>query len=306
MRRAVVTGANGMIGASLVNDLLKNGYEVLALIRKGEKAGNNLLNHAALRMAICELEDMQGFTFEDAGYDVFFHFAWEGAFGPLRDDAALQLRNIQYTLDALGLAKRLGCKHFIGAGSQAEYGRIEHGVALSPETPVWPLSGYGIAKLAAGQLGKLRAKNLGLWFNWVRILSVYGPMEKPHSLTMSTILKLLDGEKTSFTKGEQVWDFLFCEDAASAFRLIGEKGHDGQVYVLGSGQPITLKEALITLCKAVDPEADAGLGELPYPVGQVMYLQADISKLTEETGFIPQVPYEQGILKTIKWVRENR
>lgn len=292
-----------MIGAALARELTLNGVRVLALTHE-DRAG---FTHPLLRRVPCTLEQLADFTPPEdfLSCDVFYHFAWAGTYGPTRDDAPLQLLNIRYALDAVALAKRLGCRRVVGAGSQAEYGRFPPGEPLRPDTPARPFTGYGIAKLAAGQLGGLYAKNLGLCFTWVRILSVYGPMEKPHSLITSTILKLLKGEQTHFTKGEQLWDFLYCDDAARAFRLIGEKGVDGRTYVLGSGRTIALKDALTTLCGLADPAARAGLGDLPYPENQVMYLCADISQLTLDTGFKPQMDYRDGIQKTIEWVREQ-
>lgn len=307
MKRAVITGATGMLGASLTRELISHGTEVLALVRRGADVRRNLPEHPLLHVETCDLSDIHALqaSKNDTSCDVMYHFAWEGTFGPTRDDAFLQNDNIRHTLDAISLAKRLGCTRFVGAGTQAEFGRVPEGEKLSPTTPAFPYSGYGTAKLAAGLLGQLHARKLGLAFHWVRILSVYGPMEKPHSLTMSTLLALLRGEEVHFTKGEQLWDFLYNEDAARAFRLIGEKGRDGQTYVLGSGQTITLAEAFTTLCHAVNPTARVGIGDLPYPEEQTMYLCADISKLTEDTGFMPQVPYAEGITKTIDWIKEQ-
>ena len=307
MRSAVVTGANGMIGSALVRELLANGSRVLALVREGENNCVNLPQHPLLCVRTCGLGSLAAFqpSTDDVPFDVMYHFAWNGTFGSSRDDAYLQNDNLRYTLDAISLAARLGCRRFVGAGSQAEYGITPPGQKLSPATPTAPDTGYGIAKLAAGCLGGLHAASLGIHFNWVRILSVYGPAEKPHCLTMSTILSLLRGQSVHFTKGEQLWDFLYCEDAARAFRLIGEKGVPGQIYVLGSGQTISLADAITTLCNAINPAARIGLGDLPYPQGQRMYLCADISKLTEDTGFTPQVSYPKGILQTIHRAKEQ-
>ena len=62
----------------------------------------------------------------------------------------LQNNNVKYALQAVKAAKELGCTRFVGAGSQAEYGRVEG--TLTPDTPAFPENGYGIAKLCAGQM----------------------------------------------------------------------------------------------------------------------------------------------------------
>lgn len=137
-----------------------------------------------------DLADLRRLDRKDLGLaemdrvDTFYHLAWEGTTGASRDDMPLQIRNIQYTIEAVELAHRLGCDTFIGAGSQAEYGRVE-GI-LTARTPVFPENGYGMAKLCAGQMSRQRCSALGMRHIWVRILSVYGPYDGQASMVMST------------------------------------------------------------------------------------------------------------------------
>ena len=125
-------------------------------------------------------------------------------------------------------------------------------------------------------------------------------------MIMSSIKKFLEGEIPSFTKGEQLWDYLYAKDAGRALRLLGEKGKAGSIYCLGSGQKRPLREYMELLRNIVAPEAELGLGELPYSPNQVMELWADISELTRDTGFAPEYSFEEGIRETFRWVLENR
>ena len=173
MKRAIITGATGAVGTALVKELVANHVEVLVFCREGSKRNQNILKHPLVNLKYYSLDQL--FTVvndTEKIYDVFFHFAWEGTTGAARDDMYLQNRNVQYALDAVEVAKRFGCRKFIGAGSQAEYGRVE-GI-LKPNTPAFPETGYGIAKLCAGQMTREYAHQLGLEHNWVRILSIYG------------------------------------------------------------------------------------------------------------------------------------
>jgi len=222
-----------------------------------------------------------------------YHFAWDGTTGAGRDDMYLQTRNIRHALDAVGAAARLGCKAFIGAGSQAEYGRVE-GI-LRPDTPAFPETGYGMAKLCAGQMTREYAHQLGVAHIWTRILSVYGPNDGMQSMVMSTIRKLKDGVVPRFTKGEQMWDYLYSEDAARAFRLLGEKGQDGKVYVLGSGQAQPLVHYIEQIREVYAPSAALEMGAIAYAPKQVMYLCADITELQNDTGFVATTSFREGI-----------
>lgn len=147
MKKVVITGATGMIGRTLIEYLLEKNIEILAIIRENSKRGEKLPKHEKLKVVECNLENLYKLDNIEEKYDTFFHFAWEGTFGENRNDAYMQTINIKYTLDSVKLAKKLGCNTFIGAGSQAEYGRVE-GV-ITETTAQNPENAYGIAKLAA-------------------------------------------------------------------------------------------------------------------------------------------------------------
>lgn len=254
-------------------------------------AFDNAGGQACMRNAAERLKNL------GTGYDAFYHFAWNGTFGDTRNDMALQVQNIQYSLNAVELAEALGCRCFIGAGSQAEYGRVEG--TLSPNTPAFPENGYGMAKLCAGQMTRQMCESRGIRHIWVRILSVYGCHDGAYTMIMSALQKMAANEETAFTPGEQQWDYLNGRDAARAMYLIGERGVSGKTYVLGSGKARPLREYLEILAKETKYQKTLGLGRLPYAPKQVMHLCADITGLTQDTGFVPEVSFEEGIRELI-------
>ena len=205
----------------------------------------------------------------------------------------LQNRNVAYALDAVEAAARMGCHTFVGAGSQAEYGRV--GGKLTPDTPTHPETAYGIAKLCAGMMTRERAHQLGLRHVWVRVLSVYGPNDTEQSLIRATVNALRADVAPKLTRGEQLWDYLYSADAAAAFRLLGERGIEGKIYVLGGGKSRPLADYIRELRDVVAPEMPLTFGELPYAEKQVMHLEADISELKADTGWTPKYTFREGI-----------
>lgn len=292
MKRAIVTGATGDIGVALAENLAANGVEVLALARKNSARAANIPRSPLVRVEECDLSELKELSFGEK-YDVFFHLGWQGSYGAARNDCRMQADNISYTLCAVEAAARAGCNKFVGAGSQAEYGRAE-GV-LSPSAPAFPESAYGIAKLAAGRLSAEYCSSLGMDFCWARILSVYGPYG--NNMIAQTLKRLLNGERAPFTKGEQLWDFLHCDDAAEALRLIAERGRNGAVYVLGSGVCRPLCEYVYELAEVAGAPDKIDIGALPYADRQVMKLCADIASLTADTGWKPRVAFKDGVKK---------
>lgn len=306
IQTAVVTGPTGAIGIALCEKLLRENVTVYAICRPGSSRIKDLPKAAALHVVECDAKELATLPqkMEGVSVDAFFHFAWAHTIGQGRNDMPAQIENIQSTIDAVRAAKALGCQVFLGAGSQAEYGRVEG--LLKSDTPAFPENGYGMAKLCAGQMSRVEAKALDIDHVWVRILSVYGPHDGPMTMISGTIRKLLAGERPALTAGIQRWDYLYAGDAADAFYLAACHGRNGAVYPLGSGQAMPLKDYIIQMRDAIDPALPLGLGEVPYGPLQVMHLQADISALQADTGFAPKTPFAEGIRRTMDWVKREQ
>jgi nucleoside-diphosphate-sugar epimerase len=148
-------------------------------------------------------------------------------------------------------------------------------------------------------MSQLLCAQLGLEFNWVRILSVFGPLDGAHTLIMYAIHELRAGRSPELTKCEQIWDYLYCDDAAKALLAIGKNGINGKTYPLGSGNKRILSEYIESIRGIVAPELALQFGKKGYYPHQPMYLCADISELTCDTGWKPEVSFEEGVMKII-------
>ena len=291
-----------MIGTALINECIKKGIEVYAVLRASSGKKMRLPESEKLHMVDCSLEELETLPQKIMEKcDTFYHIAWGNTGENRNSSTELQSRNIAYTLAAVKAAYALGCRRFIGAGSQAEYGPMDVD-KISPDSPVNPTTPYGAAKLASGQLARMLCKELGMECIWPRIFSVYGIYEKETTMVASGLRKMLAGEKTSFTPALQRWDYLFSADAGRAYYLIGEKGKDGAVYCVGSGKAAPLKDYIEIMAELTGAE-ETGIGARPYPAGTVMNLCADISSLTEDTGFVPEYTFREGIRETITWLK---
>lgn len=297
MKRIIVTGATGCVGSAIVRRALAQGLEVTCIVHQGSKRLQNLPQDDHVSIVECNLSDYALLQLHGT-YDAFIHLSWEKTFGASRDDAEVQTRNIQYTLDACQLAKRCGCQVFVGAGSQAEYG--VQSVDLTPNLPVNPESGYGIAKYAAGKLSAMLCKHLGMRQNWVRILSVYGPHDGENTLISYVIRELKAGRSPELTKCEQTWDYLYADDAADAILAVAEKGVDGKTYPLGSGHARQLSEYVKDICTFVNPTMKIQFGAKDYYPHQPMHLVANIIDLTKDTGWGPKFSFMEGLKMFVK------
>lgn len=294
IKRIIVTGATGAVGSAVVRRAIAKGIEVTCIVHRGSTRLDNLPQNNKINVVEFNLADYNTAKL-DGVYDAFIHLSWEKTFGASRDDAEVQMRNIQYTLDAVHLAHRCGCKVFVGAGSQAEYG--VQSVDLTSMLPVQPESGYGVAKFAAGKLSAMLCKNLNIRQNWVRILSVYGPNDGPNTLISYLIRELKSGRSPQLTKCEQRWDYLYADDAGDAILAIVERGKDGKTYPLGSGVGRKLSEYVEDIRSVINPLVTVQYGVKDYYPHQPMHLVADITELTKDTGWKPLNAFRDSIIE---------
>ena len=87
---------------------------------------------------------------------------------------------------------------------------------------------------------------------------------------------------------------------------IGEKGKNNKTYYIGSQEPKPLKEFLLTMRDLVDPNIMIGLGEIPFNGVSLSYKEFDINAVKDDTGFVPQISFKEGIDNTIAWLQEVR
>ena len=296
--KTIITGATGAIGVALVKKLIADKNEVLIIARKNSKRNENIPKSPFIKLIYASLNELRNLDVQEQGYDTFYHLAWDGTTGADRNDLSKQCNNIQYAIDAVNLAAKLGCKTFVGVGSQAEYGRSQE--ILSPQTKTNPENGYGVAKLCAGQMTALQAAALGIRHIWVRVLSVYGPCDGPQSLVMSTIERARRGDVICCTKGEQIWDYLFSDDAAEVLYLLGKKTEAQGIYVLGNGVGRPLSDYIKDIRNTIDSNVSIDFGAIPYAKNQVMFLKADITKLQQDVGWTPKTEFCSGIKAILK------
>lgn len=304
MKQVIITGVTGPLGMALINYLINQGIKMTLVVHPGSPRNTSIPSHDLVEVVGCDLDDLSSHTGRLlARYDTFFHFGWNTASREVANDPYAQAQSIIQTLDAVRLAHDLGCKVFVGAGSQAEYGRPDG--LLAADTPANPETNYGIAKYAAGKFSRQLCEAFGIRHCWCRILSIYGPFDRETTGAMYCIYSLLKGQKPSLTKAEQMWDYIYSADCAKALYLIAEKGRHGAAYPVGSGQARPLREYFECIRDLIDPSLPLGFGEKQYSDRQIRYLCSDNTVLSKDTGFVPEYSFETGIKETIEWTKKE-
>lgn len=303
--RALVTGATGFVGSHLTEHLVREGIPV-AILRRPEgdpwRIRHLLPSLLTIEGNVNALEPSRA-AIEVFHPDTVFHLAWHGTGNQYRNEDAQVHRNLNGSLDLAKLARDLGCKTFVGLGSQAEYGPWDR--KIDEEALPNPTTMYGAAKLSAYHLIRQVASDSDMRFAWMRLFSTYGPKDNTQPMIPTLIEALLRRERPSLTRGEQRWDYIFVSDVASALLDVAGCPAATGVFNLGSGQAIPLRCIVEAIGDLIDPTLPLGFGEVPYRPDQVMHLEADIAKLKQITGWKPRVDLADGLRQTVQWHRRT-
>ena len=297
IKKAVVSGALGFAGVHLSALLLAEGVEVTALLRPGSAHNDRLevlkkkypeavIEAVYVQREESSLADIAG----DMKADVFFDLAWGGG----RNDMAAQMQNVDRCLDSLRAAARMGCKRYVGIGSQAEYG-VADGI-ITEETPTVPFSAYGAAKLSACHLSRVLAKELGIEWIWGRIFSLTGEYEPAGRMMPDLVRKLKSGEAFSLSSCRQNWDYLDPADCAEALLALAERGRSGEIYNIANGAYRPLKEYVEEARDIIAPGRKLVYGADPE---SFVSLAPSVEKLKKDTGWQPVETFEHSVTMTL-------
>ena len=305
MKKAIVSGSTGFIGASFVEYLIQNGVEVLALGRKEKERVSNLrkqklkgANYLKLDMSrIGALEHEIQESKWDVGEDcIFFNLAWGGVDRLSDMDIEAQMQNVAWSISALEISKSIGCRRFIQVGTMEEtfthkYLELDHHKNDEFNRHVI----YSIAKISAKHALTVKASEIGMDFIYVLHSHVMGPDDDKDSFLQVTLRKLIDGDELVFSSGMQYFDVISTKDCTRGYFLICKKGVPGEEYWVGSGEPRRLREYIERMYKMFPSGQEMQFGKLPY--NDVTLDPEDFSTelLCRHTGYKPSMTYEQTV-----------
>lgn len=298
--RAIVTGATGFIGRYVVQRALARGWNVLAV---GRGACPWPLP-PGLQYAQCNGSDAPALPGDWIGRPLaLVHLAWDTARTPrfsvhLRQ--AQRLAELVETLQALGLSK------VIGLGSADEFGSVG-GTIQANHPPQGPLSPYGLGKRVASDLLANWSARAGVSVKWLCPMLVYGPGQSGNMVLPYALRHAMRGERAEFSDGKQQRDLVYVEDVATAIVTAVESDSAGfQRLMLGTGQAVPVREAILEVARQFDCEARFELGAIPRRPDEPALQQADIEAVRTTLGWQAAVDWRTGIARLCQSTHDDR
>jgi dTDP-glucose 4,6-dehydratase len=212
--------------------------------------------------------------------------------------------NVLGTQQLLESAKRRGVERFVHVSTDEVYGSIESG-AWREDHLLEPNSPYSSSKAGSDLAALAYHRTFGMNVMVTRCSNNYGPRQFPEKLIPLFVTNLFDGQKVPlYGDGLNVRDWLFVDDHCRALLLVLESGRAGEIYNIGGGKGLSnveITRALLELCgtdeSMIEPVEDR--------LGHDRRYCVDWSKIRDELGYRPEVDFDEGLARTVKWYREN-
>ena len=192
---------------------------------------------------------------------------------------------------------------FVNLGSSDEYGSCS--APQRENMREQAISPYSAAKLAATHFLQM------LWHSeefpavTLRLFLVYGPGQGENRFLPQVILSCIDGRRFPTSTGEQLRDFCYIDDVVRAiFLALNRPSARGEVINIASGVPVPVRDVVATIVREVGG-GDPDYGKFPLRTVENMQLFADITKARKLLKWMPEIPFEVGLERTILFFRQK-
>jgi dTDP-glucose 4,6-dehydratase len=314
--KIVVTGAAGFIGSNFVRKTLTGQYPAFAgadvvVVDKLTYSGNRanldpVADNAAFSFVQGDICDAALVDEVVSGADFVVNFAAESHVDRSITDAAEFVRtNVLGTQVLLDAALRAKVAKFVQVSTDEVYGTIP--VGSWDETHILePNSPYSSSKAGADLLARSYGVTFGLPVNITRCSNNYGPYQFPEKFIPLALTNLFDGLPVPlYGDGLNIRDWLHVDDHCAGIALVMEKGRVGEVYNIGGGTELTNRELLSQLLELTGRD-ESFVKPVEDRKGHDRRYSVDITKISTELGYAPQVSFTDGLAELVQWYRDNR
>ncbi len=313
--RILVTGAAGFIGSTLVERLLAEGRSVVGLdsfdpfYPEADKRSNlrGALGSERFRLERGDIRDgeLVERLCQTGRFDAVVHLA---ALAGVRPSLERPADYADVNVHGTGVVLQAAIRHRVGrvlfASSSSVYGERPSGPFRESDPVERPISPYAATKRAGELLAHTFHHVHGLPVTCVRIFTAYGPRQRPDLAIRKFADRMRRGQAIPvYGDGSSLRDYTYVDDLVEGLVRGLDRELGFAILNLGAGRTISLAEAIGVLERALG--AKAKIERLPPQPGDVPRTWADVSAAREALDWSPQVPFEEGIRRFVKWLEER-
>lgn len=299
----VITGADGFLGSHLIKHLISKGLEVYAIVLPSSPTLYRIKDLKNVNIIETHLDSLESKRFLPECPLAFIHLAWDGVAPKDRNNQIRQTHNIEIAKIATELAYMIHAQKFILPGSTSEY--PYYGKPIDKYATPSPVNLYGVVKCKVKENSRNYCKSVGLPFINVVITGIYSEDRMDDNVIYYTITTLLKGKEPELTSLEQQWDYVHIDDVVEALYLICIKGKDGSFYTVGHGDNWPLKNYIMIIRNIINPKSKLGIGKKKFEGNLLPSSCVDLSAIEQDTGYHPQISFEDGIKRVIQNVKKQ-
>jgi nucleoside-diphosphate-sugar epimerase len=298
--KVLVTGATGFVGRYVLDRLLAEGHEVIALCSRARA----LPQHSAVQWEQADLLDPSHVTLlmQKVRPQGLIHLAWYAKHG-LFWQAAENFDWCTATAHVLHAFHAAGGEKIVIAGTCAEYD-LTQGVMSEDSTPTHASSVYGKCKDVTRQYVQQYGQQAGLNWVWGRVFFPYGPGEPATKLIPSVLHALAQSRTVACSHGQQLRDYLHVSDVAGALVHLLMHPQANGVFNIGSGQATRLMDIVNMCTQAFASPSPVQFGAIAVSPDEPPLIVADTHKL-QATGWRPEVSLQDGLAAYAESVRRS-
>jgi dolichol-phosphate mannosyltransferase len=304
MKRVLLTGATGFVGANLARRLLRDGHEVHLLVRPGHAAWRIEGVREHVRLWTAELADADAVdqAVGAARPDWVFHLAAYGAYSSQTDLPRMVRTNVLGTAHLVEACLRAGVEAFVHTGSSSEYG--VKGYPPPEDDALEPNSPYAVTKASATLYCRYTSRSRDVHLPTLRLYSVYGPYEEPSRLVPTLIVNGRRGRLPPLVDPDVARDFVFVDDVCDAYlRAAGRPTAErGAVYNVGTGTQTRLRDVVGAARQVFNIAEEPRWGSMPNRHWDTKVWVADNRKIVHELGWRPRTEFAEGLRHTADWL----
>ena len=307
MKRVIVTGATGFVGANLARRLLRDGHEVHLLVRPNYQPWRIEEIRSDVRLHELHLHDAEAVArvVSQIRPDWVFHLAVHGAYSWQTDWEQMVRTNIQGTMSLVSACLKTGFEAFVNTGSSSEYGVKDH--APTESEPLEPNSHYAVTKAAATLFCRHTAQSRQVHLPTLRLYSVFGPYEEPGRLLPALIMHGLQGELPPLADPNVARDFVYVDDVIEAYLLAASVRTPewGPIFNLGTGVQTTLRDAVEVTRRVLSIGEEPVWNATPNRSWDASIWVCDNRKIRAQLGWQPRRTFAEGFSLMVDWFRQG-